>query len=82
MFNLGFASVGAADLGRAAAAVSLVVQAGRDKPVGLIADYLPEPPSDLPPGIVGTLIDERADMQDILSTMLDLGKRGCSRSKR
>ena len=37
-------------------------------PVGLIADYLPEPPSDLPAGMVGTLIDESADMQDILAT--------------
>ncbi len=32
---------------------------GRDKPVGLVADYLPEPPSDLPPGMVGTMLDER-----------------------
>ncbi len=49
---------------------------GRDHPVGLIADYLPEPPSDLPAGMVGTLIDERADMQDILATVLDLARRG------
>ena len=32
---------------------------GRDYPVGLVADYLPEPPSDMPAGMVGTLIDER-----------------------
>ena len=44
--------------------------------MGLIADYLPEPPSDLPPGIAGTLIDESADMQDILATILDLARRG------
>ena len=49
---------------------------GRDHPVGLIADYLPEPPSDLPAGMVGTLIDESADMQDILATVLDLARRG------
>ena len=35
---------------------------GRDHPVGMIADYLPEPPSDLAPGMVGTLIDESADL--------------------
>ena len=35
-----------------------------------------EPPSNLPPGIVGTLIDERADMRDIISTLVDLAKRG------
>ena len=45
-------------------------------PVGLIADYLPEPPSDLPAGMVGTLVDESADMQDILASILDLARRG------
>ena len=49
---------------------------GRDAPVGLIADYLPEPPSDLPAGMVGTLVDERADLQDVIATLLDLAKRG------
>ena len=49
---------------------------GRDAPVGLIADYLPEPPSDLPAGVAGTLVDESADMQDILATILDLARRG------
>ena len=49
---------------------------GRDAPVGLIADYLPEPPSDLPAGMAGALIDESADMQDILATILDLARRG------
>ena len=49
---------------------------GRDAPVGLIADYLPEPPSDLPAGMAGTLIDESADVQDIVATILDLARRG------
>lgn len=49
---------------------------GRDAPVGLIADYLPEPPADLPPGMAGTLLDESADLQDILATILDLARRG------
>ncbi|MCX7670617.1 MAG: DUF2207 domain-containing protein [Anaerolineae bacterium] len=49
---------------------------GRDAPVGLIADYLPEPPSELPPGMAGTLVDESADLQDILATILDLARRG------
>ena len=49
---------------------------GRDSPIGMIADYLPEPPSDLPAGLVGTLVDESADMQDILATILDLARRG------
>ena len=49
---------------------------GRDHPVGLIADYLPEPPSDLPAGMAGTLIDESADIQDVLASILDLARRG------
>jgi len=49
---------------------------GRDKAVGLIADYLPEPPTDLPPGVAGTLLDEQADMEDIIATIVDLGRRG------
>jgi hypothetical protein len=49
---------------------------GRDAPVGLIADYLPEPPSDLPAGVAGTLLDESADMEDVLASILDLARRG------
>jgi len=49
---------------------------GRDVPVKLVADYLPEPPSDLPASVVGTLVDEEADMEDILAAMVDLARRG------
>ena len=49
---------------------------GRDPVTGVIAEYVAEPPSDLPPGVVGTLVDERADMQDILGTLIDLARRG------
>jgi len=48
---------------------------GRDRHVGLVADYLREPPSDISPGIAGTLIDERADLQDVLATFADLGRK-------
>jgi hypothetical protein len=48
---------------------------GRDPNLGLIADYLPEPPDDLPPGAVGTLLDERADHCDVVATLADLGRR-------
>ena len=34
------------------------------------------PPSDLPPGVVGTLLDEKADVQDVLATVIDLARRG------
>ena len=49
---------------------------GRDPHVGLVADYLPEPPEDVPPGVAGTLVDERVDMQDVVATLVDLARRG------
>jgi hypothetical protein len=49
---------------------------GRDPHVGLVADYLRDPPSDLSPGVMGTLIDERADLHDVLGTLTDLGRKG------
>ena len=39
-------------------------------------EYLPEPPSNLRPAVVGTLVDEKADMRDIISTLVDLAQRG------
>jgi uncharacterized membrane protein len=49
---------------------------GRDTPVLLPADYLAEPPSDLAPGLAGTLLDEQADLPDVLATLIDLARRG------
>lgn len=49
---------------------------GRDPQVAVVPEYLSEPPSDLPPAIVGTLVDEKADVQDIMATLLDLASRG------
>jgi uncharacterized membrane protein len=49
---------------------------GRDPHVGLVADYLPEPPGEVPPGVVGTLVDEKADLQDVVATLIDLARRG------
>ncbi|HEY77315.1 MAG TPA: DUF2207 domain-containing protein, partial [Thermoflexia bacterium] len=49
---------------------------GRDPRVVLPADYLDEPPSDAPPGVAGTLVDEQADLRDILATVVDLARRG------
>jgi hypothetical protein len=51
-------------------------RAGRDKPVKLLTDYLTEPPSSLPPGLVGTLLDESADVRDVISTVVDQGTKG------
>jgi uncharacterized membrane protein YgcG len=49
---------------------------GRDPEVGPVPEYLAEPPSNLPPALVGTLIDENAEMRDIVSTLIDLAERG------
>ncbi len=49
---------------------------GKDPEVGLVAEYLSEPPSDVRPGVAGTLVDERADLQDVIATLVDLARRG------
>ncbi|MEA3377231.1 MAG: DUF2207 domain-containing protein, partial [Chloroflexota bacterium] len=49
---------------------------GRDPEVSLPAEYLSEPPSDDRPGVAGTLVDEKADMEDIVATLVDLARRG------
>jgi len=49
---------------------------GRDKPVGLPADYLKQPPSDLPPGIVAYLVDEEPSVKGILADVLHLATLG------
>ncbi len=49
---------------------------GRDPEVGAVPEFLTSPPDDAPPGILGTVVDEKADLSDILATMLDLARRG------
>ncbi len=49
---------------------------GRDQPQGLVAEYLREPPDDLHPGLVGTLLDEHANSHDVVATLINLGQRG------
>lgn len=50
---------------------------GRDPETGLVVpEYVTSLPSSLPPAVVGTLIDEKADMRDIISTLVDLAQRG------
>jgi hypothetical protein len=51
-------------------------RSGRDAPTPVAADYLTTPPSDLPPGLVGVLVDEVADTRDVVATILDLGRQG------
>jgi hypothetical protein len=49
---------------------------GRDPHVGKSAEYVEFPPDDLPPGAAGTLIDEHADHNDVVATLLGLGRHG------
>ena len=49
---------------------------GKDKGSGKAVGVEWEPPKDLTPAEVGTLIDEKCDMPDITSTIVDLAARG------
>ena len=49
---------------------------GRDVEGNLPAQVEWSPPADLTPAEVGTLLNERCDMTDILSTLVDLAARG------
>ncbi len=49
---------------------------GRDPKIGPVPQYISERPSDLPPALVGTLVDENAELRDIVSTLIDLADRG------
>ncbi|MDX1662217.1 MAG: DUF2207 domain-containing protein [Candidatus Promineifilaceae bacterium] len=50
--------------------------AGRDPEIGPVPEYLSEPPEDVPPAVAGTLIDETAHIHDVMSTLIDLARRG------
>ncbi|MDX1687737.1 MAG: DUF2207 domain-containing protein [Candidatus Promineifilaceae bacterium] len=58
------------------AALMLWYLFGRDPEVGPTPDYLTEPPDETPPAVVGTLVDETAHLHDIMSTLVDLARRG------
>jgi uncharacterized membrane protein len=56
--------------------LGLYLRHGRDPDAGkpIVVEY--EPPKGLTPAEVGTLVDERADIADIVSTVVDLAVRG------
>ena len=49
---------------------------GRDPQIGPVPKFITDPPDSLSPAIVGTLIDEKADVQDVISILVDLARRG------
>lgn len=77
LLNLLFGAAGLAlMIGGPIAVYALWRARGRDPDIGPVPEYLSEPPSDLPPAVVGTLVDEQADLQDVISTLVDLARRG------
>nr|HID13419.1 DUF2207 domain-containing protein [Anaerolineae bacterium] len=49
---------------------------GRDRPARVVAQYLTEPPSDLPPGIVAYLVDEKPTVKGVLADLIHLATLG------
>ena len=62
--------------GSAGPTLGFTIYRGAGRPVPLVAQYLADPPGDLPPGLVGVLTDERADMRDVVATVVDLARQG------
>src|SRR5690606_14416648 len=56
--------------------IALYLRGGRDIDGNQAVAVEWTPPSDLSPAEVGTLMDERCDTSDIISTLLDLAARG------
>ena len=70
------AIAGLAALGGTIGIYGLWHSRGRDPNAEPVATFLAELPDQLPPGVVGVLIDESADQKDIVATMVDLARRG------
>ena len=56
--------------------LSSYLKSGRDVDGGQAVSVEWNPPKNLTPAEVGTLVDERCDMADIVSTLVDLAARG------
>ncbi len=77
LYNLGLLALGLLMLvGGPVLALMVWAWRGRDPYVGIVPDELAEPPSADPPAMVGVLLDEQADLRDILATVVDLARRG------
>jgi len=75
--NLGLIAIGVLiAIGGPFLVLALWYTRGRDPQVGPVPEYLSEPPDNLPPAVVGTLLDEHADLRDVMSTLVDLAHRG------
>lgn len=54
----------------------LYLRGGRDADIGQAVAVEWNPPTELTPAEVGTLVDEHCDMADVVSTLVDLAARG------
>ncbi len=80
VFNLFAGAIAIFLLGAGPVAIILLwYTRGQDKKTPVVAEYITEPPSDLPAALAGTLVDEHADMEDIIASLLDLAQRGAIR---
>ena len=52
---------------------------GRDRPTATVAEYLTQPPSDLPPGVVAYLVDEKLTPKGVLASLFHLANLGLLR---
>jgi uncharacterized membrane protein YgcG len=52
---------------------------GRDRPVDRAAEYVSQPPSALPPGLVAYLVDERPTAHGVLASLFHLASLGLLR---
>src|SRR5919112_4984684 len=62
-------------IGGAVAVLATWWTRGRDPEVGPVAEFMPDPPDKMPPGVIGALLDEQVDQRDIVATLVDLGQR-------
>lgn len=63
-------------IGGALAILLLWFLGGRDPDPGPVPAYLTAPPDNLSPAVIGSLIDEQVNLQDILALFIDLARRG------
>jgi hypothetical protein len=66
-------------VGGLVAVVVLWYVRGRDPATPMVAEYITEPPDDLPPGAAGTLLDETVHHEDVVATLLGLARHGAIR---
>ncbi len=52
------------------------MRVGRDPNAQVYAKFVDQPPSDLSPGLVGALVDEKVDTKEVIATIVDLARRG------